>query len=168
MWSVIVTQLLTLALALLGALLGVIFGTWYIPGQRLDARVWQAVVALSLVVAFLVFTLIAEARSIERQIKLVGWRIRQEIDRAATIEYNSRDGVYHTNVELEAAIEDWRTRVNGYLTRALPGSGADIRFRTGIGEVGPAHAYEHTRLKDLKQNLLAVLDMLPSYVQRSR
>jgi hypothetical protein len=34
MWSGIVTQLLTLALALLGALLGVIFGTWFIPGHR--------------------------------------------------------------------------------------------------------------------------------------
>jgi hypothetical protein len=168
MWSAIITQVLTFVLAGLGALLGVIFGTWFIPGQELDPRAWQGVIVLSLIATVAGFALIAEARSIDRQIRIVGWRIRREIDRAATLEYNARDNVYQTIAEFEGAIEAWRTRVNGYLAHALPGSGADIRFRTGIGEVGPGHAYEHTRLKDLKQNLVAVLDALPSYVQRSR
>jgi hypothetical protein len=98
----------------------------------------------------------------------VGRRIRKEIDLGATLEYDYRNGAYPTNQDIEAAVEEWRHRVDRYLRRELPGSGADIRFRTGIGESGPGHAYEHTRLKDLKQNLLAVLDALPSYVQRSR
>jgi hypothetical protein len=158
MWSAIITQVLTFVLAGLGALLGVIFGTWFIPGQQLDPRAWQGVIVLSLIAIVAGFALIAEARSIDRQIRIVGWRIRREIDRAATLEYNVRDRVYQTNAEFEAAIEAWRTRVNAYLAQALPGSGADNRFRVGIGEVGPNHAYEHTRLKDLKQNLVAVLD----------
>jgi hypothetical protein len=112
--------------------------------------------------------LVAEARAIEHRIKVVGRRIRKEIDLGATLEYDYRNGAYPTNQDIEAAVEEWRNRVDRYLRRELPGSGADIRFRTGIGEIGPGHSYEHTRRKDLKQNLLAVLDALPSYVQRSR
>lgn len=168
MWSAVATQILTFVLAGLGALLGVIFGTWFIPGQQLDPRVWPWVVVLSLIAIVAGTALVAEARGIERQVRIVGGRLRREIDRAATLEYDARNGLYQTNADFEAAIETWRNRIDAYLARALPGSGADIRFRTGIGEVGPGHAYEHTRLKDLKQNLVAVLDALPSYVQRSR
>jgi hypothetical protein len=168
MWSVIVTQLLTLALALLGALLGVIFGTWFIPGQRLNPRAWQWIIVLGLISIGAIVYLVAEARAIEHRIKVVGRRIRKEVDLGATLEYDYRNGASQTNQDIEAAVEEWRSRVDRYLRRELPGSGADIRFRTGIGEIGPGHAYEHTRLKDLKQNLLAVLDALPSYVQRSR
>jgi hypothetical protein len=168
MWSVIVTQLLTLALALLGALLGVIFGTWFISGQRLNPRAWQWIIVLGLISIGAIVYLVAEARAIEHRIKVVGRRIRKEVDLGATLEYDYRNGASQTNQDIEAAVEEWRSRVDRYLRRELPGSGADIRFRTGIGEIGPGHAYEHTRLKDLKQNLLAVLDALPSYVQRSR
>jgi hypothetical protein len=168
MWSVIVTQLLTLALALLGALLGVIFGTWFIPGHRPNPRAWQWIIVLGLISIGAIVYLVAEARAIEHRIKVVGRRIRKEIDLGATLEYDYRNGAYPTNQDIEAAVEEWRNRVDRYLRRELPGSGADIRFRTGIGEIGPGHSYEHTRRKDLKQNLLAVLDALPSYVQRSR
>src|SRR5262245_58050953 len=98
---------------------------------------------------------------------IIGGRIRREIDRAATLEYNYRDGLYRTNEEFVDAIETWRKRIDGYLARNLGESGADVRFRTGIGEIGPEQAYEHTRLKDLKSNLVAILDALPSYVTRS-
>jgi len=58
--------------------------------------------------------------------------------------------------------------VDDFLQTQLPDTGADIRFRTGTGQVqrGPG-VYEHTRLTDLRSNLLAVLDNLPSYVRRS-
>ena len=168
MWREIVRQLLVLALALLGALLGVVFGTWLTPDQRLDLRIWQVTLILGLIILGLVTYLVAEARHVEYRLRIIGGRIRREVDRAGTLEYNYRDGLYRTNDEFVDAIETWRDRIDGYLTRNLPESGADVRFRTGIGEVGPDKAYEHTRLKDLKSNLVAILDALPSYVARSR
>ncbi len=166
-WREIVRQLLVLALALLGALVGVVFGTWLVPDQRLDLRVWQVTLILVLVIVGLVAYLIAEARHVEHRMQVIGGRIRREIDRAGTLEYNYRDGLYRTNDELVEAIETWRDRIDGYLTRNLSESGADVRFRTGIGAVGPDKDYEHARLKDLKSNLVAILDALPSYVSRS-
>ncbi len=168
MWREIVRQLLVLTLALLGALLGVVLGTWLTPDQRLDLRIWQVTLLLALIVVGLITYLVAEARRLEHRVWIVGGRIRREIDRAATLEINYRDGLYHTNDELVEAIETWRDRIDGYLTRNLPESGADVRLRTGIGAVGPDKDYEHARLKDLKSNLVAILDTLPSYVGRSR
>ena len=166
MWREIVKSVLTLALTLLGALLGVICGTFFVGGGTLDPHAWQWAVSLGLVSLVMIVYLVAEAARIEQRVRNVGRRLRLEIDRAATLEYNARDGLYPVPADFETAIEAWRTRVNGFLARNLRLSGADIRFRTGIGDVGPTHAYEHTRLKDLKTNL-AILDALPSYVGRS-
>jgi MFS family permease len=167
MWREIVKQVLTSTLALLGALLGVILGTFFVRGHALDPHAWQWVISLGLVGVVMILYLVAEAARIEQRVRNVGRRLRLEIDRAATLEHNARDGLYPVPADFEAAIEAWRTRVNAYLARNLRHSGADIRFRTGIGDVGPTHAYQHTRLKDLKQNLVAILDALPSYVGRS-
>ena len=167
MWREIVKQVLTLPLALIGALVGVILGTFFVQGPRLDPHAWQWAISLGLVSLVMIVYLVAESARIEQRVRNVGRRLRLEIDRAATLEHNARDGLYPVSADFEAAIEAWRTRVHGYLARHLRHSGADIRFRTGIGEVGPTHAYEHARLKDLKGNLVAILDALPSYVVRS-
>ena len=101
MWSVIVTQLLTFALALLGALLGVIFGTWFIPGQRLNPRAWQWIIVLGLISIGAIVYLVAEARAIEHRIKVVGRRIRKEVDLGATLEYDYRNGAHPTTRTLK-------------------------------------------------------------------
>ena len=168
MWREIVRQLLTFALALLGALLGVIAGTWFVPDHRLDPRAWQLAFVLALVSTGLVTYLIGESRRFEYRVRIVGQRLRRDIDRAATLESNYREGLYRTDAELLEAMETWCVRIDAYLARYLPQSGADVRFRTGIGEVGPDKSYEPTRLRDLKGNLAAILDALPSYVMRSR
>ena len=103
MWSVIVTQLLTLALALLGALLGVIFGTWFIPGQRLNPRAWQWIIVLGLISIGAIVYLVAEARAIEHRIKVVGRRIEEIRHEVIGIDTRMLD-------EIENAAPDERLR----------------------------------------------------------
>jgi hypothetical protein len=99
---------------------------------------------------------------------VLGETIRAEIDLASTIEYQARAGNYDLP-RLVRELEAWRDRVDQFLRRELAGSGADIRFRTGTGQVGGGpELYEYSRLTVLRANLLAILDNLPSYVQRSR
>jgi hypothetical protein len=66
---------------------------------------------------------------------VLGETIRAEIDLASTIEYQARAGNYDLP-RLVRELEAWRDRVDQFLRRELAGSGADIRFRTGTGQVG--------------------------------
>jgi hypothetical protein len=159
-------QLLPLVLALLGAIVGV--GLALLLGADTRPWLWWVTIGVPSGLAFsAILYLIVDGRRFERRVRELGAVIRDEIDHASAIEYRSRDGQF-TAEELYREIETWRNRVDGFLRAQLPETGADIRFRTGTGQVlmGP-RGYEHTRLTDLRANLLAVLDNLPSYVRRS-
>ena len=171
MLSILITQLLPLFLALLGAALGVAIGVYVVPQEH--PRAWCLAIAtlIGLVVAGAAY-LIWDGIRIARKVAAFGMTIRQEIDHASTIEYNARDrgakGTFDLRVFV-AEIEEWRSSVESLLTKELPGTGADLRFRTGNGPVGTAaELYEYGRLTVLRSNLLAILDSLPSYVRRTK
>ena len=169
--SIFVTQLLPLLLALLGAILGAALGIYF--GTQAHARIWYASISalLGLVVAGTAY-LIFDGIALERRVRILSEVVRHEIDQASDIEYRARQTGGAGTFQLApfvAEIETWRTRVDEWLRRELPESGADVRFRTGTGQVGVGpELYEYTRLNILRSNLLSVLDNLPSYVQRSR
>jgi len=171
MLSILITQLLPLFLALLGAVLGVAIGIYVGPQEY--PRAWCLAIAalFGLVVAGAAYLICDEIR-IGRKVAALGMTTRREIDHASNIEYNARDrgarGTFDLNVFV-AEIEEWRNRVDRLLTKELPGTGADLRFRTGNGPVGAGpDLYEYGRLTVLRSNLLAILDNLPSYVRRSK
>jgi len=169
--SILVAQLLPLLLALLGAIVGVALGL--LMGSQVTTRTWCVVIGLvsGLAIAGAAY-LICDGYRIEARVRVLGETIRVEIDGATTIEYGMRRAAEQGTFVLSDwvdQIEAWRTRNNGFLERELPNSGADVRFRTGSGAVGQrGDVFEYTRLGVLRGNLMAVLDNLPSYVQRSK
>ena len=65
-------------------------------------------------------------------------------------------------------IDGWTARVEGKLRQLLPDTHADVRFGQAFGLPGHGDAVDrHRRLLALRDNLAAILDNLPAYVERS-
>lgn len=165
------TQLLPLLLALLGALIGAALGV-HMGSHQVGWRSWCLSIAVfsGLAVTGIAYP-ICDGLAVQRKVQELGAIIRTEIDVASTIEYRAWEegaaGAFGLARFVDQS-EEWRNRNDEFLRRALPNSGADLRFRTGTGQVGTgAELYEYTRLTTVRANLMAVLDNLPSYVQRS-
>lgn len=176
MTNIFVVQLLPLLLALLGAILGVALGVYF--GPQVSTRVWSATISVLLGLTIMgIAYLIIDGIASDRRVRALSAVIRHEIDQITSIEYNMRHAA-----ELATAgqatfqlgpfvdqIEAWRTRVGTRLREELPESGADVRFQAGSGVPGAGGAFfEYTRIGVLRSNLMAILDNLPSYVERSR
>lgn len=171
-----VTWLLPLVLLLLGAIVGVLFAQWM--GVGATTRTWWSVVTL-LVLATIVMTgyLIREGIATDRRVRELAATIRAELDEISKIEYDmrhagelsTRSGTPLQVDTWEGKVEAWRIRVSQWLATELPGSGADMRFRTGSGTPNEGRPFFiYTQIGVLRSNLSAILDNLPSYVQRSR
>jgi hypothetical protein len=164
---ILTAQVLPFILALFGALLGVAIGLFMGATER-TWLLWTFVIVSGLVAIAGGVYLIFDGRRLNSRVKAIGSVVRDEIDRSSQLAYRARG----QEVDFPAFVtelETWRTRVDVFLRRELPNSGADVRFRTGSGPVGQGErVYEYGRLKALEANLLSVLDNLPSYVQRWR
>jgi hypothetical protein len=172
MLRALITQLLPLFLALLGAVVGVLLSIFLGSPATSSYRYWCISISVLLgLVTMGIAYLICDQVGLERKVQAVTIKIRAEIGHASSLEYRIRGDVQNeAHVAMYVAeIETWRDRVIAMLQKELPNSGADIRFLTGTGEVGHGPLfYEYTRLVLLRGNLGSVLDNLPSYAQRSR
>jgi len=169
--NIFVVQLLPLLLALLGAILGAALGVYFAP--QVSTRTWTASISVLLgLTTMAIAYLIIDGVVTDRRVRALSAVIRDELDQITGIEYNMRHAAEQPNTfqlgPFVDQIEAWRTRVDTRLREDLPGSGADIRFRVGSGVPSSATMFEYTRIGVLRTNLMAILDNLPSYVERSR
>jgi predicted PurR-regulated permease PerM len=159
-------QLLTFLIALFGALLGSVIGRWF-DVQSLPPRIAIALaLALFIAIFILMLYLIDNARRIERRVKRFGRQIDRRVIEASEMSasFDARD--LGSNERLEEVLR-WRERIEKELKAALPGSGADTRYRVGVDELIVGNVKAETLLTHLKANLMAIRDALTSYVMNS-
>jgi hypothetical protein len=157
------------------AILGVIATLWM--GPLPVARACRFGIATLVVLTFFgTIYLIYDGIAADRRVRELAVVLRKQIQAASTIEYNMRH-----SVEIAASgkgpfalepfvkqIEDWRKQVSDWLGRELPRAELAVALLTvADGRHGPS-VLEYTRIGILRSNLMAILDNLPSYVQRSR
>jgi len=112
----------------------------------------------------------ARSRVQNQRIRQVADYLAQQIDVASTFDYRPRHLDDLPVDEIAREVERWKESVEEHLGRELPGAYADVRFGKAFGELGlgqgPARI-EHSRLIQLRSHLMAILDNLPAYVERS-
>jgi hypothetical protein len=102
------------------------------------------------------------------RLEAVASYLAEQIGEASTFEERLRRLDDMTAPSIGKEVEGWKGVVESALRTRLPGTHADVRFGKATGPTGRGDAvFEHGRLLALRGNLMAILDNLPAYVERS-
>jgi hypothetical protein len=123
-----------------GAMLGVALGaSWTDAKVTSPKAMYTAIIVLIVLCVLGTGYVIYDGVTTDRRIRTLSAAIRKEIDFASGIEYRAFQAGEAGKLNRDALIQEierWRDKVDAWLRQELPESGADIRFRTGSGQLG--------------------------------
>jgi hypothetical protein len=108
-------------------------------------------------------------RTCARRLTEAGDYIAAQIDEISTFEERLRGPLQDLTInDVATQVERWKEQVERRLAEILPETHVDVRFGKATGLILQGSAvFQHSRALVLREHLGAILDNLPSYVERS-